>query len=133
MFENRTWSVCMAATKIELDKVFEEKVPELISALEAWFDEETAPIDGVDESDIPSGDGGSIVAMRPAIDSKRVVDATAVTKKVLGIPLPAAIIKPGGYTSCAEMIDDIVPKLRKVFTGEIKVKMPKPVKQPEPA
>jgi hypothetical protein len=123
----------MAATKIELDNAFEEKVPELISALEAWFEEETAPIDDVDGSDAPSGDGGSIVAMRPAIDSKRVVDATAITKKVLGIPLPPAIIKPGGYTSCAEMIDDIVPKLKKVFTGEIKVKTPKPVKQPEPA
>lgn len=123
----------MAATKIELDKAFEDKVPELISALEAWFEEETAPIDGVDEADVPSGDGGSIVAMRPAIDSKRVVDAKVVTKKVLGIPLPPAIIKPGGYTSCKEMIDDIVPKLKKVFTGEIKVKTPKPVKQSEPA
>jgi len=123
----------MDATKIELEKAFDEKVPELISALEAWFEEETAPIDGVDEADVPSGDGGSIVAMRPAIDSKRVVDAKVVTKKVLGIPLPPSIIKPGGYASCAEMIDDIVPKLKKVFTGEIKVKTPKPVKQPEPA
>ncbi len=123
----------MDATKIELEKAFDEKVPELVSALDAWFEEETAPIDGVDEADVPSGDGGSIVAMRPAIDSKRVVDATAITKKVLGIPLPPAIIKPGGYTSCKEMIDDIVPKLKKVFTGEIKVKTPKPVKQTEPA
>lgn len=123
----------MDATKIELEKAFDEKVPELVSALEAWFEEETAPIDGVDEADVPSGDGGSIVAMRPAIDSKRVVDAKVVTKKVLGIPLPPAIIKPGGYTSCKEMIDDIVPKLKKVFTGEIKVKTPKPVKQTEPA
>jgi hypothetical protein len=130
MFENRTWSVRMDATKAELEKAFDEKVPELVSALEAWFEEETAPIDGVD--DAPSGDGGSIVAMRPAIDSKRVVDARAVTKKVLGILLPPAIIKPGGYTSCEEMISDIVPKLKKVFTGEIKVKTPKPAKQPEP-
>ena len=106
-------------------------MPELKSALEAWFEEETAPIDGVEEA--PSGDGGSILETRPAIDSKRVVDATAVTKEVLGIPLPPAIIKPGGYASCEEMINDIVPKLKKVFTGEIKVKTPKPVKQPEPA
>jgi hypothetical protein len=123
----------MDATKIELEKAFDEKVPELISGLETWFEEETAPIDGVDASDVPSGEGGSIVAMRPAIDSKRVVDATVITKRVLGIPLPPAIIKPGGYASCKEMIDDIVPKLKKVFTGEIKVKTPKPVKQPEPA
>lgn len=123
----------MTTTKIELEETFDKKVPELISALEAWFKEETAPIDGVDTSDAPSGDGGSIVATRPAIDSKRVVDATAVTKEVLGIPLPPAIIKPGGYESCEQMIEDIVPKLKKVFTGEIKVRMPKPVKEHEPA
>jgi hypothetical protein len=50
---------------------------------------------------------------------------------VLGIELPPEIIKPGGYNSCAEMVADIVPKLQKVFTGEIKVKTPKPVKQLE--
>ncbi len=123
----------MDATKDELAKAFDDKVPELISQLEAWFEQETAPIDGAPGADAPSGEGGSIIGMRPAIDSKRVVDATVVTKKVLGIELPPAIIKPGGYTSCEEMIDDIVPKLKKVFTGEIKVKTPKPAKQPEPA
>jgi hypothetical protein len=123
----------MGATTSDLEKAkeFDEKVPTLKSALEAWFEEETAPIDGVEEA--PSGDGGSILETRPAIDSKRVVDATVITKKVLGIPLPPAIIKPGGYASCEEMIDDLIPKLKKVFTGEIKVKTPKPVKQPEPA
>jgi hypothetical protein len=123
----------MSATKDDLAKAFDEKVSELVSQLEAWFAEETAPIDGADGSDAPSGDGGSIIGTGPAIDSKRVVDARVVTKKVLDIELPPAIIKPGGYTSCKEMIDDIVPKLKKVFTGEIKVKTPKPVKQPEPA
>ncbi|WP_024576218.1 MULTISPECIES: hypothetical protein [unclassified Afipia] len=124
----------MDAAAIELEQTFDKKMPELISALRAWFEEETTPIDGVvDEADVPSGEGGSIVGMRPAIDSKRVVDATVITKKVLGIPLPPAIIKPGGYNSCEEMIDDIVPKLKKVFTGEIKVRTPKPVKQPEAA
>ena len=71
--------------------------------------------------------------MRPAIDSKRVLDATVVTKKVLGIDLPPQIIKPGGYDSCADMIADIVPKLEKVFIGEIKVKKLKTAKVLEPA
>jgi hypothetical protein len=123
----------MSATKDDLAKAFDEKVPELVSELEAWFKQETAPIDGADGSDVPSGDGGSIIGTGPAIDSKRVIDARAVTKKVLDVDLPPSIIKPGGYSSCKEMIDDIVPKLKKVFTGEIKVKKPKPVKQTEPA
>ncbi len=122
----------MSATKDELANAFDAQVPELVSQLEAWFEQETAPIDGAPGPDAPSGDGGSIIGTGPAIDSKRVVDARVVTKKVLDIELPPAIIKPGGYTSCKEMIDDIVPKLKKVFTGEIKVKTPKPVKQPEP-
>jgi hypothetical protein len=71
------------------------------------------------------------MGMRPAIDSKRVLDATAVTKKVLEIDLPPEIIKPGGYDSCADMIADIVPKLEKVFIGDIKVKKRKPAKELE--
>jgi hypothetical protein len=121
----------MDATKGGLEKVFAEKTAELISELEAWFEEEVASIDGTVVAGAPSGSGGSIFAMRPAIDSKRVVDATVITKQVLGIELPPEIIKPGGYNSCAELVADIVPKLQKVFTGEIKVKTPKPVKQLE--
>jgi hypothetical protein len=121
----------MDAAKDDLEKIFVSKTSELIAKLKAWFEEETASIDGAVSASAPSGTGGSIIAMLPAIDSKRVVDATVITKQVLGIELPPAIIKPGGYKSCAEMVADIVPKLQKVFTGEIKVKTPKPIKQLE--
>lgn len=69
----------------------------------------------------------------PAIDSKRVVDATVITKKVLDIELPPEIIKPGGYASCDEMMADLLPKLERVFTGDIKVKKAKPSKALKPA
>jgi hypothetical protein len=120
-------------TKEDLKRIFAEKAPKLIAALEAWFEEETASIDGTVVADAPSGTGGSIIATGPAIDSKRVVDATVVTKKVLDIELPPEIIKPGGYNSCKEMIADIIPKLEKVFTGERKVKKHKPAKELETA
>lgn len=123
----------MGTSRAELKQVFATKVPELVAELEAWFAEETAVIDGSIETGAPCGDGGSIVGMRPAIDSKRVVDATVITKKVLGIELPPQIIKAGGYGSCAEMIADIVPKLEKVFIGDIKVKPRKHVKELETA
>jgi hypothetical protein len=123
----------MDATKEELKGIFAGKIPTLVSALTAWFEEEIQAIDGSVEAGAPSGSGGSIVGMRPAIDSKRVLDATAVTKKVLEIDLPPEIIKPGGYDSCADMIADIVPKLEKVFIGDIKVKKRKPAKELEPA
>lgn len=121
----------MDASKDDLESVFDTKVPELIHKLEAWFEEETAAIDGSILADAPAGVGGSIMSTRPAIDSKRVVDATMVTKEVLGIDLPPEIIKPGGYESCADMIADIVPKLKKVFTGELKVKKQEPAKETE--
>lgn len=123
----------MDTTKDELKKVFAGKVTTLIAELETWFEEETAAIDGSVAAGAPSGGGGSIMGMRPAIDSKRVIDATAVTKEVLGIELPPQIIKAGGYESCAEMIADLLPKLEKVFIGEIKVKKRKLAKELETA
>lgn len=123
----------MDATKDELKQVFATKVATLKSELEAWFEKETESIDGSVASGAPAGAGGSIIGMRPAIDSKRVVDATVVTKQVLGIELPPQIIKAGGYGSCDEMIADIVPKLEKVFIGDIKVRKRKPAKEMEAA
>lgn len=123
----------MDATKDDLQKLFASKISDLVAELEAWFEEETTSIDSGVSADAPAGAGGSIIAMRPAIDSKRVVDATIITQQVLGIELPPEIIKPGGYSSCQEMIADLVPKLQKVFTGEIKVRKCKPVKELESA
>lgn len=116
----------------ELRKRFQEKRAKLVIALEAWFEDETQPIDG-GAPPPPSGGGGSIVGMRPAIDSKRVVDAGRVTRQVLEIELPPEIIKRGGYATCEEMISDLVPKLERVYTGELKVKKRRPFKVSEPA
>ncbi len=52
---------------------------------------------------------------------------------MLDIELPPQIIKAGGYASCEEMIADLVPKLEKVFIGDIKVKKRKPAKELETA
>lgn len=117
----------------EQRKRFKEKSALLVRELQAWFEEETAPIDGSSPPPAPAGAGGSIVGMRPAIDSKRVVDAARVTRAVLDIELPPEIIKRGGYESCEEMINDLMPKLERVYTGELKVKKRRPAKVAEPA
>ncbi len=123
----------MDTIREELKAAFAAKVPKLIAELEAWFAAETESIDGSIEAAAPSGAGGSIMCVRPAIDSKRVVDATVVTKKVLEIDLPPEIINPGGYASCEEMIADLVPKLERIFIGDLKVKKRKLAKVLEPA
>lgn len=123
----------MEADVEERRKQFAAKLPALIKGLKDWYDEETAAIDGSVVSAAPSGSGGSIISARPAIDSKRVVDATLITEEVLGIELPPEIIKAGGYESYEAMLDHIVPCLEKVFTGELKVKKRKRVKETETA
>jgi hypothetical protein len=115
MFENRTWEMAMPDASADLAAKFAAKVPQLIKGFTDWFAEEEASIDGTVEAQAPTGSGGSIISARPAIDSKRVLDATCVTEEVLGIKLPAKIIKPGGYASCEEMVSDLVPKLEQAF------------------
>ena len=119
----------MTKTVDELKAEFELKVPELTQKLEEWFSEEAAAIDSKVIAGAPAGTGGSILTIGPAIDSKRVLDATIITEEVLKIELPPEIIKPGGYESCEAMLADIVPKLKMVFTGEFQVKK----RKPEPA
>ncbi|MFA7585400.1 MAG: hypothetical protein WCY11_04270 [Novosphingobium sp.] len=123
----------MSADIEEQRNQFKAKAALLVQELQAWFEEETAPIDGSVPPAAPFGAGGSIVGMRPAIDSKRVVDASRVTRAVLDIELPPEIIKRGGYESCEEMIDDLMPKLERVYTGELKVKKRRRAMVAEPA
>lgn len=123
----------MEADVDERKKQFAAKLPDLIRGLKDWYDEEIASIDGSVVSAAPAGSGGSIISARPAIDSKRVVDATLITEEVLGIELPPEIIKAGGYESYEALLDHIVPRLEKVFTGELKVKKRKRAKEIETA
>jgi hypothetical protein len=123
----------MEADVAERKRQFAAKLPNLIQGLTDWFDEETAAIDGSVVGSAPSGSGGSIISVRPAIDSKRVVDATLITEEVLGIELPPEIIKAGGYESLEAMLDHIVPRLEKVFTGELRVKKRKRINETETA
>lgn len=121
MFDFRTRKCAMDAT-IDLGKTFDSKTPELIDRLKQWFDNEAASIDDLISTSAKTGTGGSVVSARPAIDSKRVVDTTVITEEVLGIELPPEIIKPGGYNDFQQMIDHLVPLLRRVYTKDLKVK-----------
>lgn len=112
----------MEASIDDLGTQFDAKMPELLKRLQDWFDKEDASIDDVISNSAPTGAGGSVVSARPAIDSKRVVDATVITEEVLGIELPPEIIKPGGYNDFKEMVDHLVPALKGVYTKQIKVK-----------
>lgn len=99
----------------DLKAQFGKKLTTLKKELKEWFDKETESIDGAIVEAAPSGAGGSIISVGPAIDSKRVLDATQITEDIYGIPITGRIIKPGGYDSFEEMMSDLTPKLEKAF------------------
>ena len=74
----------MLENKTEELAAFDAKKDELIDALSEQYDEEIEAIDAGIEEGVPQGDAGTISSCGPAIDSKRVLDASAVTKKVIG-------------------------------------------------
>lgn len=109
----------------QLEAAFESKRAELIAKLRQWYDEETAPLDPELDTLARKGSGGSVLSGDPGINSKRVLDATFITEEVFGFELPPELIQPGGYDTFEELVSDIVPKLRDVFTGARKVKSSK--------
>ncbi len=111
----------MLENKTEELAAFDAKKDELIDALSEWYDEEIEAIDAGIEEGVPQGDAGTISSCGPAIDSKRVLDASAVTKKVIGIDVPPKIIRKGGYNDLDDLVSHLVPRLRKVISGEIKI------------
>ncbi|WP_112072826.1 hypothetical protein [Hyphomonas sp. GM-8P] len=109
-------------SRADREKAFDAQVKSLRAALSDWYDEESSAIDADIVSSAPAGTGGSIVGIGPAIDSKRVLDASAITRRILGIDIPPEIIKRGGYKSKNELFDELLPQLRSVYSGERKVK-----------
>lgn len=97
---------------------FDAKRALLTQELRDWYDSETRPIDFDEDEDV-GGEAGTILETCPPIDSKRVLDARCVTQSVLGMGLPGKIIRRGGYQDVDQMIDDLIPKLQKLFTGEM--------------
>lgn len=58
---------------------------------------------------------GTIYDLLPDMDSLTVVNSLLLIEEILGIEVPAKIVKAGGYTSQKQMLDDLLPKIRKEF------------------
>ena len=109
-------------TKADLEIIFESRLPHLVASLRDWA--ETDAMLSFDEAvGVSNGDSTMTVwDIGPAIDSKTVIDSGLIIEEILNIELPPEIIKPGGYESPDEMLEDIIPKLRQVFIGDMKVR-----------
>ena len=115
----------------EKKKEFAAKIPVLTKVIKDWYDEEAASIDGTVAGGAPAGAGGSLIGTTPVIGSKRVTDLLVIAKKILDVRLPTEIIKPGGYDSFDQMVDDLLPKMEKIFIAGPKVRKTKHTDQPE--
>lgn len=80
------------------------------AAIENFFDHEA-------ETQSPlyaDGDaGGSSVGVTgPVIDSYVVVELLVELEQICQFPLPESIVRPGGYDSVDELVEDFLPKLK---------------------
>jgi hypothetical protein len=83
----------------------------LAADLRTWWD------DQVDAEDDPFADPqpprtGTIFEVVPAVDSLGVVTALITIEKHVGFTVPPRIIQRGGYNSCDDMLNDLLPKIR---------------------
>jgi hypothetical protein len=58
---------------------------------------------------------GTLYELVPELDSLTVVNSFLLVEKILEFNLPAKIVKAGGYTSPKQMLDDLLPKIRKEY------------------
>lgn len=104
---------------------FENEKAALKEALRQWAEEQVDLHEDPNLTGVPKGSGGSILGLGNPISSKRVLEASAITEEIIGIPIPPVIITKGGYETADIFVDQIIAGLEKVVTGKIKVRRPK--------
>lgn len=91
---------------------------QLVNDLRQWWDEEVAGADDPFAEQPPTTDPstGTIYELQPAVDSLGVVRRLALIDKHVGFRIPPDVVRRGGYQSFEDMITDLVPKIRDLYT-----------------
>jgi len=58
---------------------------------------------------------GTPYDLLPEMGSLTVVRSFVIIKNVLGMEVPVCLVRPGGYFSQTEMLNDLLPKFRKLY------------------
>ena|SRR5690242_16341153 len=58
---------------------------------------------------------GTVYELVPALDSMTIVRSFVVVGKLLKMKIPVGLVKRGGYDSREEMLDDLIPKIKKHY------------------
>ena len=78
-----------------------------------WWEAEIADWDtlvsGDEASSLPAG--ADLWSGMPEVDSKAIARTSHIFDRHLGVPVNPKLIRPGGYASIDEVIEDLVPKM----------------------
>jgi hypothetical protein len=103
------------ATAINLtDAEFATREQQLTALIDDWADRECSSFDDAVRKAIGEPAAGPSIWDMPLIDSKRVVSLLTELEPVLDRRLPASLIRKGGYSSAADLKNDLVPRLKKL-------------------
>ena len=100
-------SATATATEPAATSTFPET--KLRDAIGKWWDEETSK-----RLNDPFA-GGTLYDVLTEVDSLSAVNVLLTIEPIVGFAAPESIIKPGGYADRKEMIDHLVPALRKIY------------------
>lgn len=93
--------------------------------LREWAEAEVELHDDPSLTGVPRGSAGSVLGLGNPIASKRVLEASAIVEELIDMKIPPAIIAKGGYATADECVEKIMSGMKKIITGEIKIKQPK--------
>src|SRR5690349_14549881 len=64
---------------------------------------------------LPAGGTNTVRDVLPALNSLTLVRNLAAISKILKTKIPTAVVKRGGYNSCQEMLDHLLPRLEEFY------------------
>lgn len=96
-------------------------VDQLRAEIKEWWQSETDDWDSAVANGSSSLPGGADLWDRmPAMDSKAAARSSPIFKKYFGTPLDPKLLRPGGYSSPDDMLDDLIPKMQKKCSAKNK-------------
>jgi hypothetical protein len=122
MFDFRThsgYAVSMmgSGTQVRGAQPHGRKFPEqeIISTLERWWDDEVE-----DDPFAETDKKGTLYDLLPTLDSLTALNALLGVEEHLGFKLPVTVVKRGGYKTRQQMIEHLVPRIRRIFEAQNK-------------
>jgi hypothetical protein len=94
-------------------KVFPHQ--EVQRILETWWDDEV--------DDDPFADNskkGTLYELLPTVDSLTILNLLLTVEMHLNIKLPVSVVRRGGYKSKKDMVDHLLPRIRRHFESKSK-------------